>query len=125
LSLGNRCQDGEIMNSIFVIKPYKFEGQWVFDDERVGLFREPFVGGADAILDVMTAHIMDADNGFVAMFSASWFPGTMAFDWVRHEGDGDVYHWSGGGMEGWLCPALLRYFEKAPKRLYVRVKPRE
>lgn len=24
-------------NSIFVIKPYKWNGMWVFDDERVGL----------------------------------------------------------------------------------------
>jgi hypothetical protein len=24
-------------NAIFVIKPYKWNGMWVFDDERVGL----------------------------------------------------------------------------------------
>jgi hypothetical protein len=28
-------------------------------------------------------------------------------------------------MEGWLCPALLRYFAEAPKELYVQVKDRE
>ena len=33
-------------NSIFVIKPYKWNGMWVFDDERVGLDKEPFVAGA-------------------------------------------------------------------------------
>jgi hypothetical protein len=26
-------------------------------------------------------------------------------------------------MEGWLCPALFRYFEEAPKALYAQVKP--
>ena len=26
-------------------------------------------------------------------------------------------------MENWLCPALLLYFEKPPKRLYVRCDP--
>jgi hypothetical protein len=25
-------------------------------------------------------------------------------------------------MEGWLCPALFKYFEEAPKRIYVQVK---
>ena len=39
-------------NSIFVIKPYKWEGLWVFDDDRVGLVREPFVAGADRMIDL-------------------------------------------------------------------------
>ena len=26
--------------------------------------------------------------------------------------------------EGWLCPALFRYFAKAPKELYVKAEPR-
>jgi hypothetical protein len=34
-------------NSIIVIKPYKWEGLWVFDDANVRLVKEPFVGGAD------------------------------------------------------------------------------
>lgn len=32
-------------NSIFFIKPYKWEGLWVFDDPAVDLVKEPFVGG--------------------------------------------------------------------------------
>src|SRR5438874_385621 len=35
------------MNSLLVIFPYKYEGTWVFDDARVGLFREPFIAGID------------------------------------------------------------------------------
>lgn len=35
------------MNALLVIHPYKFNHQWVFDDENVGLIREPFVNGAD------------------------------------------------------------------------------
>ena len=38
-------------NSIFVIKPYKWNGMWVFDDERVGLDKKPFVAGADTMID--------------------------------------------------------------------------
>ena len=36
-------------NSSFVIKPYKWNGMWVFDDPAVGLCREPFVAGVPAI----------------------------------------------------------------------------
>lgn len=39
------------MNAIFVIAPYKWEGMWVFDDPQVGLHREPFVSGADVMMD--------------------------------------------------------------------------
>jgi hypothetical protein len=27
-------------------------------------------------------------------------------------------------MEGWLCPALFKYFDKAPPELYVRAEPK-
>ena len=37
-------------NSIFVIKPYKWNGMWVFDDKR-GPDSEPFVAGADTMTD--------------------------------------------------------------------------
>jgi hypothetical protein len=110
-------------NSIFVIKPYKFCGMWVFDDPAVGLVREPFVGGADTMIDVATAHIPNAAQAFVAIFSASYFPDAqIVLDWVREEGGGNVYRWPEKNMEGWLCPALLRYFSEAPEKLYVQVK---
>ena len=49
-------------NSIFVIKPYKWEGLWVYDDPNVGLDKEPFVGGADTMIDVATADIPNAEK---------------------------------------------------------------
>jgi hypothetical protein len=110
-------------NSIFVIKPYKWEGMWIFDDPAVGLAREPFVGGADTIIDVATADIPNANRGFVAVFSAGYFPDAqIVLDWVRDEGGGNVYRWADRNMEGWLCPALLRYFETAPQKLFIQVK---
>jgi hypothetical protein len=110
-------------NSIFVIKPYKWEGMWIFDDPAVGLAREPFVGGADTIIDVATADIPNANRGFVAVFSAGYFPDAqIVLDWVREEGGGNVYRWADRNMEGWLCPALLRYFETAPQKLFIQVK---
>jgi hypothetical protein len=39
------------MNAINVISPYKHIGMWVFDDARVGLMQEPFVAGADTLID--------------------------------------------------------------------------
>ena len=36
-------------NSIMVVKPYKWEGMWVFDDDKTGLVREPFVAGVPEI----------------------------------------------------------------------------
>jgi len=111
------------MNSLFVIAPYKYEGMWVFDDSRAGLDQEPFVGGADTIIDRLTADLPQADRGFRLIFSALPFPGyALKFDWVRPELSGSVYHSPELGMDGWLCPALLKYFPEAPPTLYVKAE---
>ena len=94
------------MNAINVIAPYKHLGMWVFDDPRVGLDKEPFVSATDAMIDRLVADIPDAANGFVT------------------EGGGNWYYSPQLDMEGWLCPALLKYFPEAPRALYVQVKPR-
>src|ERR1700750_1609956 len=109
-------------NSIFVIKPYKWEGLWVFDDANVGLVREPFVGGADTMIDVATAHLANAKLGFVAVFSAGYFPAAkIVLEWAREEGGGNVSRSAEKDMEGWLCPALFKYFEQTPQKLFVQV----
>lgn len=111
------------MNSLFVIAPYKYAGMWVFDDERVGLEGEPFVGGADKIIDVMVADVPDADKGFCMVFSAGPFPGFQyRLEWVREEMSGNVYRAPTLAMEGWLCPALFKYFTAAPQTIYVKVE---
>lgn len=43
--------------------------------------------------------------------------------WVREEMEGNVYHWAERDMEGWLCPALMKYFDEAPKEIYFQAKP--
>ena len=109
------------MNSLFAIAPYKYEDIWVFDDPRVGLSQEPFVSGADTIIDVLTEGLPDAPQGFKLIFSPQPFPGYSArFVWSRPEYGGNWYSWPERGMEGWLCPALFKYFEAAPKEIYVR-----
>jgi hypothetical protein len=109
------------MNSLFAIAPYKFEGFWVFDDSSVGLCREPFVSGADDIIDILTENIPGAANGFKLVFSQQPFPGyTARFEWTRSEHGGNWYSWPERKIEGWLCPALFKYFETAPKEIYVK-----
>jgi hypothetical protein len=113
------------MNSILVIHPYKHEGVWVFDDPKVGLIQEPFIAGADVILDRMTESIPGAAGGVTVLFSAAPFPGSQFdFHWRREESGGNWYFSPAFGLEGWLCPALFKYFESAPARIYVQVKPK-
>jgi hypothetical protein len=113
------------MNAINVIAPYKHHDQWVFDDPRVGLSQEPFVAGADTWIDRVVADIPNAERGFTLIFSGSPFPGHQyRLDWQREEGGGNWYYSADLDMEGWLCPALFRYFSDTPKTLYAQIKAR-
>lgn len=110
-------------NSLFVIAPYKALGMWVFDDERVGLVQEPFVAGADTIIDEWTKDLPNAEKGFRLIFSPGPFPGyTLHMEWRREEMSGNTYFCESLNMEGWLCPALFKYFEEAPKNLYAKAE---
>lgn len=113
------------MNAMLVIHPYRHEGMWVFDDAKAGLVQEPFVSGADLIIDRLVADVPDAARGFTLLFSANPFPGYQAeLEWRREEHGGNWYHCRALGMEGWLCPALFHYFDAAPPRIYVQCKAR-
>lgn len=111
------------MNSINVIAPYKYLDMWVFDDPKVGLVQEPFVGGADTMIERVVQGIPNADKGFVLLFSSKPFPGSvLRLDWRRSESGGNWYYSEELGIEGWLCPALFKYFLESPKELFVQVK---
>lgn len=113
----------QTQNSILVIVPYFFEGTWVFDDDRVGLLREPFVSGAPEMIDRLVSDIPDAQSGFRLIFSPQPFPGYQAeLHWVREEWGGNWYEWPQQKLEGWLCPALFKYFAKAPERIYSKAE---
>ena len=113
------------MNAISVISPYKHHGMWVFDDPRVGLVQEPFIAGADTMIDRVVADIPDAARGFVLIFSNAPFPGhQFRLERRRSEDGGNWYYSSQLDMEGWLCPALLRYYSEASQEIYVQVKSR-
>jgi pimeloyl-ACP methyl ester carboxylesterase len=115
-------------SQIKVIRPYKWEGIWVFDDPSVGLDKEALVAGMPELIEIATAKagIREPEKGFVALFSKDPFPtAQVCLERVREEGGGNVYRWPEVRREGWLCPALFRYFDQAPERLYVEVRAQE
>jgi hypothetical protein len=119
------------MNEINIIFPYKHHGAWVFDDPEVGLRKEAFVSGADVVIDMLVTGLMipKAGRGFKLIFSANPFPNyDIRLKWKKKEFSGNTYVVSGAAgmpkMEAWLCPALLRYFKKAPKEIYAKAQPK-
>jgi hypothetical protein len=115
----------ESMNAISIIAPYKCLGMWVFDEPRVGLVQEPFVAGADTMIDRVVEDILEAEKGFLMVFSAAPFPGhRVKLEWRRADEFGGNWYYSPQlDMEGWLCPAL--FFAEAPKEIYVQVKAKD
>jgi hypothetical protein len=112
------------MNTISIIHPYRYNGSWVFDDAQHGLLHEPFVAGADTLIDRAVADIPNAAEGFNLIFSAGPFPGHQyRLQHRRREFEGNWYYLAEFDAEGWLCPALLHYFEQAPDEIFIKVEP--
>ena len=111
-------------NALHVIVPYKFKGMWVFDDDRFGLSREPFVMGADRFVAYLgQAYAKKPEKGFKLIFSAKPIPechavATRIGKWSKT--GGAYYHAEGSTF--WLCPALFHYFKTAPAKIYGRVE---
>lgn len=111
------------MNQITAIHPYKVRGTWVFDDETVGLKQEPFVSGMPEMIDDLVRFMPKAEQGFRLLFSLAEFPGYhRKIEWVKEEFGGNWYFDSMSGLTGWLCPALFKYFDKAPAAIYVKAE---
>jgi hypothetical protein len=111
-------------NAIMVIAPYLHEGTWVFDDASAGLVEEPFVAGVPEMIEVLVKDIPDADRGFRLLFSAKPFPGHQKeLRWLRGDSDGNFYALDDPPMEGWICPAMFKYYSDPPKNLYVKAEP--
>jgi hypothetical protein len=112
-----------MLNSIMIIAPYWYSGTWVFDDDSKGLDKEPFIEGVPEMINELVKDIPNALMGFKLFFSSSPFPGyQVELEWVRQEYDGNWYRIKGQTLEGWLCPALYKYFEVAPKLIFVRAE---
>lgn len=106
------------MNSIFIISPYLEGGVWVFDDKERNLIKEPFVSGIPDIIE----HFIK-NKKFTVIFSDDKFPSfTATLIHQREEYNGNWYWLENTDLTGWLCPALLKYFKTAPKRIYLEFK---
>jgi hypothetical protein len=106
------------MNALFTINPYLHNGMYVFDDKERGLTKEPFVCGIPQIIQQLTNK-----TKFTVIFSANKFPSAIAcLIRTREECGGNWYTLEGTCMEGWLCPALFKYFDKAPDKIYLEMK---
>jgi len=113
-------------NAIYVLKPYVWNDTWVFDDKRVGLEKEAFVQGIPEIFAAALAakkiSMAKAKKGFKLLFSAHAFPGyQVKLVRGRKEAGGYWYKWPQKKLEGWLCPALFKYYNSAPDALYFSV----
>jgi len=97
---------------------------WVFDDEEVGLSREPFVCGVPEIFDKLLLGKRISAHSFNLIFSGQPFPNSEHASWSKGEDGGNWYSMDIEGTQftGWLCPALFRYYEQAPSDLYFSVQ---
>lgn len=111
------------MNSILIIQPYRHAGIWVFDDAATGLVQEPFVEGVPEMIDELTREIPNAASGFRLLFASTPFPNYQEkIEWRREEFGGNWYYSPTYDREGWLCPALFKYFDSAPREIYVKAE---
>lgn len=122
------------MNAINIIYPHKLYSNWCFTDESVGLKEEPFVLGASEVIDWMIREFKIQDKikeeeGIKLTFSQTPFP-NFDIKAVHAESDefsvGNWYYLDNPIIKDfkfWLCPALMLYFDQAPKEIYVKVEP--
>lgn len=114
------------MNEITIINPYWKYGTWCFTDDAIGVRDEAFVAGADEVISYLVQDIPNAEDGFQMMFSENPFPDyDLKVDHVESDGySGNFYKMETESMSltFWLCGCLLKYFDKAPKQIYVKIQ---
>ena len=83
------------MNQINTILPYRSMGGWAFDDDAVGLEREPFVAGADTAIDKIVEHLGIKTDKIKMTFSKDKFPGHHVK--LLYLAPDTIAVWDGGG----------------------------
>ena len=110
-------------NALLIIEPYRLAKTWVFDEPRLHLQHEPFVQGIPEMIDRLVKDIPGSDQSVRLIFSQQQFPGAqLQLDWRREQGGGNWYFSEEYQMEGWLCPALFKFFPRAPQHIYVKAE---
>jgi len=107
---------------LFTIYPYFFKKTWVFDNKKLNLDKEAFVQGADVIIEYISHYIEGAKDGFALTFSSERMINShYSLTFIKSEMGGSWYQLDGTDLQGWLCPALFKFFPTAPERIYVSV----
>lgn len=110
-------------NALLVIEPYRSGIGWAFDEPRLGLRREPFVQGIPEMIDKLVTGIPGSDKSVRLIFSQRSFPGAqLKLDRRTEQNGGNWYYSSDYQIEGWLCPALFKFFPRAPEHIYVKAE---
>ena len=111
---------------MLILYPYlTLHGVWVFDEPRLNLVQEPFVGDCNIWLSELSAHCKNPEKGFNLLFSPEPFPEAEKFEWIKEDFGGNWYKRSKDGLEGWLCPQLQRIMGCAPKTIYAQARSSE
>jgi len=104
-----------------IIEVYPHCGTWAFTDTARGLVHEPFVCGIPEIIDHFIQHFGDTSRKkHVLTFSDRTFPSSQGALIKGAPYSGGAWY-SYKDMEGWLCPATLKFFNEMPETLFVSV----
>ncbi|MEI6259638.1 MAG: DUF6717 family protein [Deltaproteobacteria bacterium] len=72
---------------------------------------------------MMVAKLYNAEKGFSLLFSSIPFHGyQIELQRHREESGGNWYYSKLLDIEGWLCPAMFKYFDVAPNYIYAQFK---
>ena len=115
------------MNSINVIHPYWCNGTLVYDDESLGIIREPFTSGMDVLLSSLASQVDGCATGFAVLFSDRPFPGYQhVLKWTSEHAGGNWYCVEADGrpLAGWLGGSLLKRFSTSPDMIFVEIRNR-
>lgn len=110
-------------NALLVIEPYRSGSIWRFDEPLLHLKGEPFVQGIPEMIDKMVEGVPGSDRAVRLTFSQRPFPGwKYRLDRRQEQDGGNWYYNETWNMEGWLCPALFKFFPRAPQHIYVKAE---
>jgi len=110
-------------NQVNVIHPFLKHGVWVFNDEEVGLHEEPFVSNVNPIIELVVGN----KTSFTAFISHSFIPEEqIVLQQLLDSDNSDIgdgwYQMKGTELVCWLCPATLKFFEKYPDEIHIKIE---
>ena len=115
-------------STIYLLQLYKHDGLWCFDHPDMGIEREPFVEGMDAIIDrLQDLHAPGCETP-VLIFSEQLpvlGPSILLMHdhtEMRNGEPWNLYYAPGLELEGWLCPVMLKFYPKPPAELHARLR---